>query len=208
MKFTRKNDKKKQLLLDSIDHIIYINLKHRKDRLRNIEKVLSFFPENKKTLLEAIYNTNGATGCALSHLAALELAQANNWENCLILEDDIDWSPEYKEGITLFEKIIKKPYDVIMLATTYSRYRTGSERIIGANSTSAYLVNSSYYVHLIKKIKKYMKTTKKPIIDVFYREDPQKNDIWYGIRPNIFYQKASYSNIEKKDVDYKYQSNI
>jgi GR25 family glycosyltransferase involved in LPS biosynthesis len=208
MKFTRKNDKKKQLLIDSIDHIIYINLKNRKDRLRNIEKVLSFFPENKKTRLEAIYNENGATGCALSHLAALELAQTNNWENCLILEDDIDWSPEYKEGITLFEKIIKKPYDVIMLATTFSRYRKASERIIGASSTSAYLVNSSYYLTLIKKIKKYMKTTKKPIIDIFYREDPQQNDIWYGIRPNIFYQKASYSNIEKKDVDYKERSNI
>ena len=61
---------------------------------------------------------------------------------------------------------------------------------------------------LLLKIKKYMKTTNKPIIDIFYREDPQKNDTWYGIRPNIFYQAASYSNIEKKDVDYKDKSDI
>ena len=75
-----------------IDHVLYINLDHRKDRLEYILnecKRVDILSE-KMTRIEAIYTPGiGMLGCSLSHCKALELALSRpEWTWTLIIEDD------------------------------------------------------------------------------------------------------------------------
>jgi len=76
--------------MEYIDAILYINLEHRKDRNEHIlNEIHKICTDNSKIhRIDAIKNDNGALGCGLSHIKALEYAVKNEWKTVLILEDD------------------------------------------------------------------------------------------------------------------------
>ena len=80
---------------NSLPYLYYINLKDRMDRKKNIEYQLNSinYPLDKIKRIDAIRNINGATGCGLSHIKALETAlkERKNDEYIMILEDDFSW---------------------------------------------------------------------------------------------------------------------
>jgi glycosyl transferase family 25 len=89
-------------LLGTFEATRIINLKAREDRRREItsefrrlginldsEKVR--FHEAARFAEAAPFPSLGAKGCYYSHLAVLEEARANNFENILVLEDDCDF---------------------------------------------------------------------------------------------------------------------
>ena len=89
-----------------IDAILYINLAHRTDRnehiLHEIHKLCT--DDSKIHRIDAIKRENGAFGCGLSHIKALEYALEHEWKTVLIVEDDFTFkcdSNEIERNISL-----------------------------------------------------------------------------------------------------------
>jgi len=144
---------------NNIDHIFYINLAHRKDRLEEIERELNNLnlPYER---FEAISTPGcGSIGCSYSHLGVLKLARERGYRNVLIFEDDFQFKitkTDFEDGLTkLFEEPITKDFDVCMLGYNLIRGEIVEEypfltRVIEAQTMSAYLVNHSIYDRLIE----------------------------------------------------------
>ena len=85
--------------MNLFENILFINLKHRKDRLKNSIKQLNLLKKQIPNInwerFEAIKHDNGAIGCAMSHLECLYIAKEKNWEHVFICEDDIDCQLEF-----------------------------------------------------------------------------------------------------------------
>ncbi len=95
-------------LIDLFDRIFIINLPSRSDRRREMREMLSrvgLDPDaSKVTWYPAIdprtaggFQSPGARGCFLSHLAALNLARNAGNRRVLVLEDDCEFAPDFSD---------------------------------------------------------------------------------------------------------------
>ena len=135
-----------------IDKVVYINLEHRTDRKEQIESELhKYFPSEKIQRFNAIKHQHGGIGCTQSHIAILEMAIKENWNNVLIVEDDAIWS-KFDQGYAKLQELIKKPYDVITLGTVYAKY-TPEFKLLSGQTTTAYVVQQHYYSVLLQNFK-------------------------------------------------------
>ena len=201
--------------IDDLEHIFYINLEHRIDRKKSIENEL-----NKLGLLQkanrfnAIKMSNGAIGCSLSHYQLLRNALKNNLNHICILEDDIIFlNPEL--FISQLNKFLEnhKEWDVILIAgNNLPPYQKIDDTCIKVNScqtTTGYIVNGHYISKLITNIKVGLTNLiNKPHLHSLYAIDKfwfllQKVDNWFLIIPTSVVQKEDYSDIEKRNVNYK-----
>lgn len=151
-----------------IDKIFYINLDSRTDRREHMEAqirdyALSDLCSRGVERFAAIANPGfGIWGCGMSHLAVLKLARDQGLRNVLILEDDLQFviPPEtLRAGIT--ELGAKSgsgsesgtAFDVVMLAFNMGAREDidieGFQRVLYAQTASAYLVSSHYFQTLI-----------------------------------------------------------
>ena len=123
-----------------IDHIFYINLDTRKDRLQEIqdelEKIGWLQIQGFVERFSAFHTPDsGIVGCGYSHLQVLKLAKERKYKNVLILEDDFKFivSKEISENIisSFFES--KIPYDVCMLSYLTNEKRGRIETLMNVN---------------------------------------------------------------------------
>ena len=155
-----------------------------------------------------------------SHLNALKLAKQTGWANTLIVEDDAIWK-DVSDSYAIFEGLVNKPYDVIMLGGTFPNFDPSTYKLFVAKTSSAYLFNSSYYDTLINKAtdvlkmfeyemqhdKSFSKQDRNTLLvkvayDLVVFEPLQQTDSWYIVYPPLMIQSKSYSNIEKREIDY------
>ena len=190
--------------MERIEKVVYINLEHRTDRREEtVRELAKMFPEEKILRFEAIRNNNGAIGCTMSHISVIEMAISKKWSNILILEDDISWNTDF----SLLTNLMNLSYDVILLSGYYANYDKLTNKVISSQTTGAYIVNSSYYQTLLTNYKEGLEkllSTNNPrlyAIDRYWKHI-QSKDSWYIIQPNLCFQRPSYSDIEKKDVNY------
>jgi glycosyl transferase family 25 len=194
-----------------IDKIIYINLDHRDDRRVIMSK---FFEEGQIPLekvirFSAIKRSSGALGCVESHMEVLNLANRENWKNILILEDDLEWSEDFKGNYKKLEDLVNLPdWDVILLTGWY--YEHKFPRIFKANNTGGYLVNESYRNKLLENRKTSVHKLKYGIGFDFknlrfnadnYWNELMKVDTWYGLNPCIFHQVDGFSDIGNRVIE-------
>jgi len=200
--------------IDKIDIIMYINLKHRLDRKKSIEKQLSIMNIDKDKIIriDAIKHSPGDIGCAMSHIKSLELAQKLGHEYTLILEDDFVWKYHPNTINPIINNIFKiKNWDACLLSCN-NRNRIHKSEIINENyitynkvykclTTSSYIIKKHYIPVLLNFWKK--KLNEKPFvpIDRTWFELQQK-DNWIMTNPLIGKQLDSYSDIEEKEVNY------
>ena len=199
-----------------IENIIYINLEERKDRKKHtIEELTKYIPEDKLIRFDAIKHEHGFIGCAKSHLECIKLARKNNWENVMIIEDDVHWY-DYNKGIVLLEQLLKKKYDVIVCGGASSFYNPWTYKLYQSQTTTSYIVHKSYYNTLINHWEFYLRLLeqtlqcKKYALDQTWKKLQWKHD-WYIVYPPLFIQKEGYSNIEKKIYNpekYFFNSNL
>lgn len=203
-------------LTNLLQYNYYINLKHRKDRKEETEKQLKSFGITKPNRFEAVKCHIGAIGCSTSHLKVLKSAKKNNFPCVFIFEDDVEFINP-KETYNKLEKILNSnlSWDVIFLggnnAIPYTKISNDLIKVTNCQTRTAYLVNSSYYDKLIKNFEESLKNLKKPL--GFKRENRgdihwkklQRIDKWYIITPLQVFQKPSFSDIERRNVDYRYQ---
>lgn len=196
-----------------IDAIYYINLDKRTDRK---QEFLDNFNEVDEDRIMKItghhYPDNGAVGCLMSHVTALNKALSNGkGENILICEDDfiIKDMDYFNKMLNLFFENIKK-WDVVMLGhNTVESKDTGIKtknnekiiRVLNSQTTSGYLIKQSYIPTLLdiyaKDLTEYMKTGKwgNYFTDQSWKV-LQPVDNWYAFEPSVGFQRPSYSDIQ------------
>jgi glycosyl transferase family 25 len=191
-------------MFEFVEKVVYINLEHRTDRKQQIEDVLKIIPPEKVIRFNAIRHAHGGVGCTSSHIAVLEMAIAEGWKNCLIVEDDALWS-SFSISYPLLEKLVQNPYDVLVLgsaSTSHNNYK-----LISCQTTTAYLVNQTYYTTLLSNFKEgleqFLKTGNYRVyaLDQYWKK-LQAKDNWYVVIPSLMIQAPSYSDIEKRVVNY------
>lgn len=111
--------------LRQFERIYVINLAHRTDRRRQIERQLRklglSFSDPQVILFEAIrpeskgkWPSIGTLGCFMSHLHALKRADDDGVGSVLILEDDTDWSDGFlKHADAVLDEIEVLDWDVL-----------------------------------------------------------------------------------------------
>lgn len=196
-----------------IDKIIYINLNKRSDRKEKIEKELNNFNLEYERFEAIDYPSFGSYGCGLSHLYVLKLARERNYKNILILEDDFQFCVSkdiFEEHLTCFFLNIKD-FDVCMLSYNLLEFMELENnifnKVLSAQTSSGYIVNSNYYNKLIDLYEKAMPLLLETGMHWIYANDQiwkdyQKIDNWFYLKIRIGKQRPNYSNVANSFVDY------
>lgn len=201
-------------LNDYVDAIYCINLDDRKDRWEEaakqfvkhnlwVERVsgikgsnmnLDFPPEIKE----------GAVGCALSQLFALKLAKHNKLKKFLLLEDDVEFDEEIQSKFPKYYSQVPNDWDMIYLGGQHfhgMNLQQVSENVYKCEYTlCAHSVIFKYTV-FDRFINKLVDITKP--CDVHYAESHKEINA-YVIIPHLTWQRNSFSDIEKVNVDYSF----
>lgn len=193
-------------MFEFVEKVVYINLEHRTDRKAQIEDVLKDIPSEKVIRFNAIKESHGGIGCTKSHIAVLKMAQKEGWKNVMIVEDDATWN-KFEEGYPILQKLLENPFDVITLGTTFAEYDKDTYKLSSGQTTTAYIVDGSYYETLLSNYEEGLAGFQgtgqyhQYALDQFWKR-LQVRDNWYCVIPSILVQRAGYSDIEKRVVDY------
>lgn len=194
---------------DFFENIYCINLDKRTDRWELAQKEFeSVGILDRVQRFSAIEHTDGRVGVIKSNLALIKQAKENNLENILIFEDDvkfinnpldvlrsflenitsISWSMLYL-GANTHEKLIKLKPNVILLKNAYAAHSIVYNKIV--------------YNKFIKKYEDLDHISSfNDILDVWLDQEVQRKHTVLMCNPIITTQRESYSDIEKRDVNY------
>ena len=191
---------------NNFDMICYVNLEHRKDRLEHITKELSKtnIDENKINRIEGVYLKDFPTlGCAKSHCLALEqfLNSSEDIKNCLILEDDFEFTQEQDSVNHLVNQVFNELdyFDLLMISSNTLRER----EVLG------YVVSRKFAPVLLENFKESVEGLESNygVVNGSYCVDMNMKKLqpiseWYCLKPKIGKQMESFSDNENKIVDY------
>ena len=205
--------------LNNFDVIYYINLDHRKDRYKHINKELSKtnLDKSKINRISGIYMKDfGILGCAKSHCLALEtfLKSPETNKYCIIFEDDFEFTSNQTDINHLINRTFNelKEFDVLMLASNILNGRPTEldfiTKIIDAQTLSGYAVSRKFaptllhnYLESIHYLEAIGYKHHAYCFDI-YMKQLQPYTKWFCLNPKIGKQIESYSDIENKVVDY------
>lgn len=142
--------------MEYVDVIFYINLEHRTDRRAHIEKTIEKLCSNplKVVRIDAVYTkNNGALGCAMSHLKALQQFQKNiAWNTCIVLEDDFDFlSSDVSENNYILKHVIETYPDWDAVSLTYNPERLLFSKIENDNDCIKIISHQTAAGYMLKK---------------------------------------------------------
>ena len=197
-------------ILEYIDKILIINLKHRIDRKKEIMEQLSRLniSEKKYEFIDGIYDKeNGANGCTKSHLKCINYALENNLENICILEDDYNFHENIEnlniELLTFFIKV--KEWDALLLYVSkhgppihVNTNIKGIYQNYWSQSTAGFILNKNIFYDFKLNCENILKYNQGPID--FYWNHLKIKYKWFLIKNTMGYQRESYSDIENKIV--------
>ena len=198
------------------DKIYCINLDRRTDRWEICEKL--FTDRNLEVTRVSPVNISEDNHCCMKN-AQLSLfrthkniiidAKKQNLKNVLIFEDDVEFCDELVNynGKTLEDRFsssinfLPSDWDVFFLGSgiyTDNKNLIGGEiyRIGYAMTTHAIAINSSYFDNIIGVL-----DLESDILDNVYCRLMSQNRT-FSFHPNLISQRASFSDIENKYVDY------
>ena len=203
------------ILTDYFDKTFCINLSSRPDRWKDAQQEFSkhsfeveriFGIDGSKLNLEfPLEIKEGAVGCSLSQLFTLKLAKYLNLNNHLLLEDDIEFDENFNEKFSeIYENQVPDDWDMLYLGgqhfhgininqVTKNVYKC--EYTLSAHSVA---FKNTMYDRLIKSLVNITKPC-----DVHYAESHKEINA-YVIVPHLTWQKNTYSDIEKANVDYTF----
>lgn len=194
----------------------YINLEKRKDRKEKMEQLKQknlFFQKIQR--FNAVSNDNGKIGCYLSHIQCLEKCLHLQDEYFLIMEDDFSISNNsyYKEFLNDFPILQKnKDWDIFLFTNSIIRdnslkpFLKHFNRVFNFQTTTGYIIRKSFIPTLLKHFKEglqlYLKTKKEIYCIDIHWKILQKTHNFISYHKQFVIQYPSYSDIEKKDVNY------
>lgn len=206
----------------TIPKIYYINLDSRKDRdiefvaeMCKLSKQIPAMPEIVR--VPASKHEVGAIGCGMSHCRVLEKFLLSGDETAIVMEDDFTFSDKM---IPLFREYLETGTipggaDCLLLAANLRAHSFHSRefvRVYRSFTTSGYWLNRRTAEDLLRlwecntllHICSILKPTPKYCIDVAWW-DIMKDRCFLAMSPligQIGYQRPSFSDIERRDVNY------
>lgn len=199
--------------MDILPHILYINLDIRKDRRDKIENEL----KNMNLIADRIpaFNTlpTGYLGATLSHIEALKVAREKKWPYVLILEDDFQFIVDKKifnDSIYSFFSM-NMEFDVLFLSYNIKESESINDligRTTSAQTASGYIVHSRFYETLLDNFQDAYNNLlitndySKYALDQYWKK-LQSTHLFYFFKTRLGIQRADYSNIERRFVNYK-----
>jgi len=194
-------------MFDFIEKVVYINLDHRTDRRSQIESELAkFFPPEKIIRFSAVLDTShGGIGCTKSHIAVLNMAIEHGWKNCLVVEDDAIWN-KFDVGYPILERLVKKPFDVVMLGTVYAHYNNETFKLLSGQTGTAYIISQHYYPTLLQNLNESLdgfvqtKNYGMYALDQYWKRIQAIHN-WYSVIPSLMIQREGYSDIERQHLN-------
>lgn len=198
-----------------LNHILFINLDHRVDRLIMVKHELSKLKSNIGTRFNAIKAASGAVGCTMSHIKCLEQARDQGLPHVFICEDDICFlNPELlmKNVQKFCENMVD--WDVLVIGGNaippYQQIGDYCVRVCNIQTTTGYIVRQHYYDTLISNFREGLKllisnpeNKREYAIDMYWKR-LQTTGQWYFITPPTVCQQEGFSDIEKKHTSYSH----
>lgn len=195
-----------------ISNVVYVNLDSRTDRRAQMEQELKIFHPEKVHRIPGIVPDildipHKNVALTQAHLNAVKLAKEKNWPNTLFLEDDSVWV-NIEKAYPCFEKLVKEPYDVIMLGSHGPEYDKDTLRVKHATGGASYLVHQSHYDVFIGRLQS--------MIDSFVSGQHieganavvfpplQQEYKWFVVVPSLMKQLPGMSNREQLHKNYTY----
>ena len=204
------------ILNSFFDRIYCINLDHRTDRWEICEKLFKKF--NLEVIRVSPIIIGDEEHCCLrkaqlslfrTHKNLIIEAKNQNLKNVLIFEDDVEFCDEVENynGKSLEERFsssinfLPPNWDVFCLGAgiyTDNKILIGGEiyKIGYALTTHALSINNNYYDTIIKIL-----DSEHDALDTIYCGLMSKNET-FSFHPNLISQRASFSDIENKYVNY------
>lgn len=192
-------------------HSFYINLDERTDRRTQFET------ECTRMNLEverfpAIRTYPGLSGCSQSHLNVLKLARERNYPSVMVFEDDFEFLISKEEFHSIINSL-PDDYDVVMLSYNLNKSEPYNElfgKVIDVQTASGYIVHSKMYDRLIAVWEEGLVLLQKydpHAFDSVYLNDQywkrlQPVSNWYYSMKRVGQQRASWSNLYEKPVEY------
>jgi len=202
------------MLNQYFDKIFCINLDSRSDRWEeaqkefikhslNVERV-SAIQGSKMNLEFPVEIKEGAVGCSLSHLFVLKMAKQLGLENYLILEDDIQFDPNFLDKFEHIKNEIPSDWDMLYLGGQHyhgMNLKQISEHVFKCEytlTTHSFAIKNTVYDLFIDKLIDVTKPC-----DVHFASE-HKNINAYVVIPHLTWQGESYSNVENAYTDYTF----
>ena len=196
-----------------LEHLFFINLEHRTDRLNMVKQELSKLKPNIGTRFNAIKAASGAIGCSMSHIKCLEKARDEGLPHIFICEDDICFlNPELlMQNLQKFCENISE-WDVLVIGgNAVPPYRPIGDfcvRVFNNQTLTGYIVRQHYYDKLIRNFREGLKllisnpeNKHEYAIDMYWKR-LQTTDLYYFITPPTVSQREGFSDIEKTHTNY------
>jgi hypothetical protein len=199
-----------------IDVIYYINLDHRSDRDQLFLQEMSRMnvPKDKIVRISGVYKKNqGNLGCSASHIIALTKFQESSFNNCIIFEDDFEFTKNLNPINKAFEEFFTNIIDwnvCCLSANIIYQENIGYKyinKITNTQTTSGYMVNKKYNNVLLENykegydllLKSYDKGKSDQIqgpycLDQYWKKLQHNN--WFVFNPKLGKQRNSDSDIQ------------
>jgi len=201
---------------DYFDEAWCINLDHRTDRWENVQKEFSKVGLlDKIQRFSAIKHDKGTIGLILSNLKLIEMAKEKKLKNILIFEDDVHF---INDTLTILEKSIEQIENLkwwlfYLGANTHtplqliSKLKPNILQLQNAFATQSVAYSNLTYDLFIKQFSKFENLNtieSSDFIDVWLCNNFQKKNLCLVTNPIITTQSTSYSDIEKRNVNYNF----
>ena len=188
----------------------YINLDTRTDRRSHFEAECLKMNLHVDRFPGIVHPQGGPLGCSASHLAIIKLARARELPSVMVFEDDFTFLVTKDEFDTVLSSL-PEDYDVVMLGYNVIRedtYSSSFGRTLEAQAGSGYIVHQRAYDALIECWEQAMsKFEQNPHEHWKYICDQSWKSIqptlrWYHAIPRVGKQRASWSDLAQRHVDY------
>ena len=161
----------------------------------------------------AISYSPGCVGCSMSHIAVLEIAKQNGYNNVLIFEDDFQFlvtKEELQRELKSFFDL-QIPYDVVMLSYSAQETQPFNDDVcrgINVQTLSGYIVHNRFYDKLISHQKEGLQKLRDTgrhweFACYQYCKSLQPICDWFCFNKRLGIQRPSYSDLAGCFVDYK-----
>ena len=201
----------------AIDSVYVINLESRPDRLEHINAVLGSLGVSKHKIVKGIPHSCGILGCSLSHALAVAECMSSRATTCAIFEDDFELVRDPEEAKVAVERFFQSEppsWEVLMLSAHAVTPSSPSpdfshlDIINAALTASGYIIHRSFAPEILETfLEASYRLNESNCSQAEYAHDVlwkrlQQTGKWFALKPLIGKQRASYSDIEKRHVDY------
>lgn len=199
------------------EHIFFINLERRKDRLLEITNEL----KKHNITAELVTGIDGSTldikemisedgqivskgdiGCTLSHLKVVKLAKERGYKNYFVFEDDAELIINFNEVLDTYMKYVPNDWDFLYFGGNHmgglQSVNLCVSKIFKTFTTHAFGVKETVYDAMIEVLGR-----ENDKVDIGIASLHSKFNS-YVFRPHIAFQRASYSDILNKYTDYQH----